>query len=52
MNNITPEDMMKLQTDNYNVFAEMALPVLVKNMKVLQLSNDELNYFDILKIWN
>ncbi len=51
MNNITPEDMMKLQTDNYNVFAEMALPVLVKNMKVLQLSNDELNYFDILKSW-
>ncbi len=51
MNNITPEDMMKLQTDNYNVFAEMALPVLIKNMKVLQLSNDELNYFDILKSW-
>ncbi len=51
MNNITPEDMMNLQTDNYNVFAEMALPVLVKNMKVLQLSNDELNYFDILKTW-
>jgi penicillin amidase len=52
MNNITPEDMMKLQTDNYNVFGEMALPVLVKNMEVLKLSNDELKYFDILRTWN
>jgi len=52
MDNITPEDMMKLQTDNYNVFGEMALPVLVNNMEVLKLSNDELKYFDILKTWN
>jgi penicillin G amidase len=52
MNNITPEDMMKLQTDTYNVFGEMALPVLVNNMEVLKLSNDELKYFDILKTWN
>ena len=52
MNNSTPEDMMKLQTDDYNVFAEMALPVLVKNMEVLKLSNNELKYFDILKTWN
>lgn len=52
MNNITPEDMMKLQTDNYNVFGEMALPVLVNSMEVLKLSNDELKYFDILKTWN
>lgn len=52
MNNITTEDMMKLQTDNYNVFGEMALPVLVNNMEVLKLSNDELKYFDILKTWN
>ena len=52
MNNITPEDMMKLQTDNYNVFGEMALPVLIKNMEVLKLSNDERQYFEILKTWN
>ncbi len=52
MNNSTPEDMMKLQTDDYNVFAEMALPVLVKNMEVLKLGNNELKYFDILKTWN
>src|SRR5258708_6139790 len=44
--------MMKLQTDNYNVFGEMALPVLVKSMEVLKRSNDELKYFDVLKTWN
>ena len=52
MNNITPQDMMKLQTDNYNVFGEMALPVLVKNMEVTKLNNDERKYFEILKSWN
>ncbi|MDP4285652.1 MAG: penicillin acylase family protein [Bacteroidota bacterium] len=52
MNNITPQDMMKLQTDNYNVFGEMALPVLIKNMETDQLSPDEKRYFDILKNWN
>lgn len=52
MNNITPQDMMKLQTDNYNVFGEMALPVLIRNMQVDKLSNQEKKYFDILKNWN
>ena len=52
MNNITPEDMMKLQTDNYNVFGEMALPVLVNNMKIEKLSPQEKKYFEILKNWN
>ena len=52
MNNITPQDMMKLQTDNYNVFAEMALPVLIRNMQVDKLSPQERKYFDILKNWN
>jgi len=52
MNNITPQDMMKLQTDNYNVFGEMALPVIVKNMEVTKLTKDERQYFEILKTWN
>ena len=52
MNNITPQDMMKLQTDNYNVFGEMALPVLIRNMQVDKLSNQEKKYFNILKNWN
>jgi len=52
MNNITPGDMMKLQTDNYNVFAEMAMPVIIKNMQVDKLSPQELKYFNILRNWN
>ena len=52
MNNITPQDMMKLQTDNFNVFGKMALPVLIRNMQVDKLSPQEKKYFDILKKWN
>ncbi len=52
MNNITPEDMMKLQTDNYNVFAGMAVPVLIKNMDVMKLDGDERKYFELLKAWD
>lgn len=52
MNNITPEDMMKLQTSNYNIFGEWALPVLIKNMQVDKLSPQEKNYFSILKSWD
>jgi len=52
MNGITPQDMMKLQTDNYNIFGEMALPVLMKNIKLDQLSGEEKKYFNILKSWD
>jgi len=38
MENITPQDMMKLQTDNYNVFAEMRVPVLIKKYGCIQAS--------------
>ena len=49
---ITVEDMMKLQTENYNVFAEMARPVLLRGIDVMTLDEDERNYLDILKNWN
>ncbi|MEO8108709.1 MAG: penicillin acylase family protein [Ginsengibacter sp.] len=52
MNNITPQDMMKLQTNNYNVFAQMAMPLIIKNVDVKKLDGDELKYFDVLKNWN
>ncbi|MEP6627256.1 MAG: penicillin acylase family protein [Ginsengibacter sp.] len=52
MQNITPQDMMKLQTDNYNVFGEMALPVLISNMNLAKLSSQEKSYFEILKNWD
>jgi penicillin amidase len=49
---ITVEDMMKLQTENYNVFAEMARPVLLRGIDPTALNEDERNYLDILKNWN
>ncbi|MDQ6890573.1 MAG: penicillin acylase family protein, partial [Bacteroidota bacterium] len=52
MNNITPQDMMKLQTDNFNVFGQMAAPVLIKNMEINKLDSNERKYFDMLKTWD
>lgn len=51
-NNITPEDMMKMQTNNYNVFAEMARPALFKYLDETALSPTEMRYMDKLKEWN
>ena len=52
MNNITPADMQKLQTENYNVLAEFALPILLKNTDESKLSAEEKKYVDIVKNWN
>jgi penicillin G amidase len=52
MNNITADSMMALQTDNYNCFASMAMPFIVKNINATYLNDDEKKYFDILKTWN
>ncbi len=52
MSNITPEDMQKLQMENYNVFAEMARPILLKNIDESALNKDEKKYADMLRTWN
>jgi penicillin amidase len=52
MNNITPEDMQQMQMENYNVFAEMARPVLLKYLDESALTGDEKKYVEILKNWN
>lgn len=52
MNNITISDMQQMQTDNYNVFAEMACPVLLKYLDESKLSADEMQYINQLKAWN
>jgi penicillin G amidase len=52
MSNITPADMMRLQTENYNVFAEFARPVLLKYIDENGLNADEKKYLDIFKSWN
>jgi penicillin amidase len=52
MNQITPEDMQHLQTDNFNVFAEMARPALNKFIQLDQLSGDAKRMVSILNNWN
>ncbi len=52
MNNITTEDMEKMQTNNYNVFAEMARPVLLKYLDNNRLTAGERIYITELKSWN
>ncbi len=52
MNNITVDDMKALQTDNYNMLAQMILPLLLKNLKEGELNADEKKYADMLKQWN
>ncbi len=52
MQQVTPQDMMALQTDNYNVFAEIARPIFLKNIDEAGLSADEKKYFELLKNWD
>ena len=52
MNNITVDDMKALQTDNYNMLAQMILPLLLKNLKEGDLNADEKKYADYLKSWD
>ena len=52
MSQITPQDMMKLQTDNYNVFGEMAVPVLLKYLNESQLNSEDQKYLTLLSNWN
>lgn len=52
MSKITPADMMALQTDNYNIVAEMVRPLMLKNINESNLTPDEKRYFELLKNWN
>ena len=48
----TADDMIALQTDNFDAGAEMMKPLIVSNMKENELSSSEKRYFEILKSWN
>jgi penicillin amidase len=52
MSNITPKDMMALQTNNYNVFAEMATPLLLNHINENGLTAIEIKYLNLLKAWD
>ena len=52
MEQITPQDMMALQTDNYNIYAEELMPILLKQINVALLNADEMKYYSIMHSWN
>jgi penicillin amidase len=52
MNSITPADMMKMQTDNFDVFAEMARPLLLKNIDRSKLDDKATAYLNTFRQWN
>jgi penicillin amidase len=51
MTRITPDDMKGLQTDNYNIKAELAKDILLRTNQS-SLAADEKKYFDIFNAWN
>ena len=48
---ITPADMMKLQTENYDVFAEMARPLLLRYIDESKLDETGKGYLNTFKLW-
>jgi penicillin amidase len=48
----TPDDMKRMQTDNYNVFGEMAVPLLLKNVDSDSLTEAARAMLDLVKTWN
>lgn len=48
----TTADMQKMQIDNYNLFAQTAMPVLLAHLNTIGLNNDEVKYLDIVRNWN
>ncbi len=52
MSGITVEDMMQMQTDNYNVFGEIALPYMQKQVDSSRLTEDALTMLGKLRDWD
>ncbi len=52
MQQITAQDMMTLQTDNFNLYAQEIMPVLFKNINAGKFTTEEAKFFNIMKTWN
>lgn len=52
MNNITVNDMMKLQNDYFNSLAEDARPILLKYIRENELDANQKKYLDIIRNWD
>ena len=51
-NSITAADMMTMQADNYDIFAEMAKPLLLRNIQEIRLNEEGKAYLKIFRDWN
>jgi len=52
ISNATISDMMALQNDNYNVFAEEARPILLQFVDKSALTKEEKKYLGMVETWN
>jgi penicillin amidase len=49
---ITPQDMMALHNENYNAFAQMMRPLLLKYVDESRLNSEEKVMLEIVRTWN
>lgn len=52
MSDVSPEDMQQMQSNNYNAFAEDALPFMLAHVKETLLTPEEKVLLDTLRDWN
>ena len=52
MAGITVDDMKEMQTNNDNIFAQLAMPVMLKLLDANKLTANEKKYLDIVKNWD
>ncbi len=52
MDDITPEDMQKLQTDTYSYHAKTALPLMLNHLRTDTLSETGRDAYKLLQSWN
>jgi penicillin amidase len=52
MSGITPEDMQHLQNENYNAFAEAAVPYMIAHVKEVVLTPEEKKFLETIRAWD
>jgi penicillin G amidase len=52
MQQITAKDMMDLQTDNFNLYAQQMMPVFLKQINQSNFTSEESKFYTILTTWN
>ena len=52
MQQITPQDMKALQTDNYNIYASEMVPIFLREIDEQGLNADEKKYYSLLRDWD